>query len=94
MLQDPFLLDLPLPHPKPPDVSSLYHTHELSLNGAHTSFKQREQQQPPVRPRQRPPAIQFPGIGTRQDIVKEDINRIKEVLLEHNLNINDVQDFL
>jgi hypothetical protein len=37
-----------------------------------------------------PPPLQIPGPGTRQDVLAEDDNRFKELLLEHNISLNDV----
>jgi len=49
--------------------------------------------QPPAAAWRRPPAIQFPGPATVKDIVTEDENRFKELLIEYNINANDVPTF-
>jgi hypothetical protein len=36
----------------------------------------------------------MPGPGTRKVVLAEDGNRFKELLLEHNINLNDVDEDL
>lgn len=57
-------------------------------------LKIRVQVQPPALPQARPPvwlrALVFPGPGTRNDILFEDGNRLKELLKDYNMNLNDI----
>ena len=53
--------------------------------------------EPPTKDRTspaQPPPLQIPGPGTRKDVLAEDDNRFKELLLEHNISLNDVAEDL
>ena len=42
----------------------------------------------------RPPPLQFPWPATTKDVLNEDENQFKELLMEHDINLNGIAEDL